>query len=66
MMSCLNIVVRYDPIKDSYHDDMEGDGVICLAVDTLPTEFAKEVGAFSFYNSFTSILLKNAIGWEND
>ncbi|XP_061361487.1 alpha-aminoadipic semialdehyde synthase isoform X1 [Gastrolobium bilobum] len=33
---------RYDPIMDSYHDDMEGNGVICLAVDILPTEFAKE------------------------
>ncbi|CAL0306925.1 unnamed protein product [Lupinus luteus] len=33
---------RYDPITDSYHDDMEGDGVLCLAVDILPTEFAKE------------------------
>ncbi|KAJ6825393.1 alpha-aminoadipic semialdehyde synthase [Iris pallida] len=33
---------RYDPFSDSYHDDMEGDGVICLAVDILPTEFSKE------------------------
>lgn len=33
---------RYDPSGDSYHDDVEGDGVICLAVDILPTEFAKE------------------------
>ncbi|XP_027333102.1 alpha-aminoadipic semialdehyde synthase isoform X2 [Abrus precatorius] len=33
---------RYDPTTDSYHDDMEGNGVICLAVDILPTEFAKE------------------------
>ncbi|KAK7265501.1 hypothetical protein RJT34_33121 [Clitoria ternatea] len=33
---------RYDPIMDSYHDDMEGNGVVCLAVDILPTEFAKE------------------------
>ncbi|KAM5547089.1 alpha-aminoadipic semialdehyde synthase [Rosa sericea] len=33
---------RYDPIKDSYHQDMEGDGVVCSAVDVLPTEFAKE------------------------
>lgn len=52
---CLNIVVRYDPINDSYHDDMEGNGVMCLAVDILPTEFAKEVGAFSYSNSFISI-----------
>ncbi|KAI3754136.1 hypothetical protein L1987_53914 [Smallanthus sonchifolius] len=33
---------RYDPFGDSYHEDIEGDGVICLAVDILPTEFAKE------------------------
>ncbi|KAL3535457.1 hypothetical protein ACH5RR_003918 [Cinchona calisaya] len=33
---------RYDPFKDSYHSDLEGDGVICSAVDILPTEFAKE------------------------
>ncbi|XP_048133337.1 alpha-aminoadipic semialdehyde synthase isoform X2 [Rhodamnia argentea] len=33
---------RYDVLCDSYHHDMEGDGVICSAVDILPTEFAKE------------------------
>jgi alpha-aminoadipic semialdehyde synthase len=33
---------RYDPSNNSYHDDMEDDGVICLAVDILPTEFSKE------------------------
>ncbi|KAH7574492.1 hypothetical protein JRO89_XS03G0302800 [Xanthoceras sorbifolium] len=33
---------RYDPINDSYHHDMEGNGVICSVVDNLPTEFAKE------------------------
>ncbi|KAK9274571.1 hypothetical protein L1049_021820 [Liquidambar formosana] len=33
---------RYDPFNDSYHHDMEGNGVICSAVDILPTEFAKE------------------------
>lgn len=37
------MIPRYNPSGDSYHDDMDGDGVICLAVDTLPTEFAKEV-----------------------
>jgi hypothetical protein len=37
---------RYNPSTNSYHDDMEGDGVICLAVDILPTEFSKEVGNF--------------------
>ncbi|KAL2936411.1 Alpha-aminoadipic semialdehyde synthase [Bienertia sinuspersici] len=34
---------RFDPLTDSYHYDMEGSGVICSAVDILPTEFAKEV-----------------------
>ncbi|XP_031256050.1 alpha-aminoadipic semialdehyde synthase isoform X2 [Pistacia vera] len=33
---------RYDHLNNSYHHDMEGNGVICLAVDILPTEFAKE------------------------
>uniref|UniRef100_A0A0E0K614 Saccharopine dehydrogenase (NAD(+), L-glutamate-forming) n=1 Tax=Oryza punctata TaxID=4537 RepID=A0A0E0K614_ORYPU len=33
---------RYDPSTNSCHDDMEGNGVICLAVDILPTEFSKE------------------------
>ncbi|GAV73991.1 AlaDh_PNT_C domain-containing protein/Saccharop_dh domain-containing protein/Saccharop_dh_N domain-containing protein/AlaDh_PNT_N domain-containing protein [Cephalotus follicularis] len=33
---------RYDPLSDSYHHDMDGNGLICLAVDILPTEFAKE------------------------
>ncbi|KAI3714455.1 hypothetical protein L6452_21409 [Arctium lappa] len=35
-------IFRYDPSRDSYHEDTEGDGVICLAIDILPTEFAKE------------------------
>jgi len=41
---------RYYPSNNnSYHDDMEGAGVICLAVDILPTEFSKEVlPPFSF------------------
>lgn len=34
---------RYDPLTNSYHHDMEGNGIICSAVDILPTEFAKEV-----------------------
>ncbi|OVA02128.1 Saccharopine dehydrogenase / Homospermidine synthase [Macleaya cordata] len=42
---------RYDPFTNSYHHDMEGNGVICLAVDTLPTEFAKEAS-----NHFGDIL----------
>lgn len=37
------MLFRYEPLTDSYHNDMDGDGVICSAVDILPTEFAKEV-----------------------
>ncbi|XAR55198.1 Saccharopine dehydrogenase (NADP(+), L-lysine-forming) [Bertholletia excelsa] len=33
---------RYDPFSNSYHNDMDGKGLICMAVDILPTEFAKE------------------------
>ncbi|KAJ4708727.1 Alpha-aminoadipic semialdehyde synthase [Melia azedarach] len=33
---------RYDPTDDSYHHDMEGNGIICSVVDNLPTEFPKE------------------------
>ncbi|KAK4793656.1 hypothetical protein SAY86_024091 [Trapa natans] len=33
---------RYDVANDSYHSDMEGSGLLCSAVDILPTEFAKE------------------------
>ncbi|KAK3213308.1 hypothetical protein Dsin_018014 [Dipteronia sinensis] len=33
---------RYNPLSDTYHHDMEGSGVVCSAVDILPTEFAKE------------------------
>lgn len=33
---------RYDPINNSYHQDLEGDGLLCSSVDILPTEFAKE------------------------
>ncbi|XP_058216338.1 alpha-aminoadipic semialdehyde synthase isoform X2 [Rhododendron vialii] len=33
---------RYDPFTDSYNQDTDGNGLICLAVDILPTEFAKE------------------------
>lgn len=40
------MVSRYDPSNDSYYHDMEGSGVICSAVDILPTEFAKEVSYF--------------------
>ncbi|CAN8327160.1 unnamed protein product [Cochlearia groenlandica] len=33
---------RFNPLNNSYYNDMDGDGVICMAVDILPTEFAKE------------------------
>ncbi|PON49418.1 Hopanoid-associated sugar epimerase [Parasponia andersonii] len=33
---------RYDPSNNSYDHDFEGSGLICSAVDILPTEFAKE------------------------
>jgi len=33
---------RYDPLTNTYHEDMNGEGVIFLAVDILPTEVAKE------------------------
>nr|AAB96826.1 lysine-ketoglutarate reductase/saccharopine dehydrogenase bifunctional enzyme [Arabidopsis thaliana] len=33
---------RFNPSNNSYYDDMDGDGVLCMAVDILPTEFAKE------------------------
>lgn len=53
LMICLFIIFRYDPLHDSYHLDMEGNGVICSAVDILPAEFAKEVNIviqlFSFF-----------------
>lgn len=43
---CSIMVYRYDPVNDSYHHDMDGAGLICQAVDILPTEFAKEVKYF--------------------
>nr|GMC51983.1 alpha-aminoadipic semialdehyde synthase-like isoform X1 [Ipomoea batatas] len=33
---------EYDPFNNTYHHDMEGNGIICSTVDILPTEFAKE------------------------
>ncbi|KAF7826321.1 Preprotein translocase subunit SECY, chloroplastic [Senna tora] len=38
-----NIVFKYDALIYSYHDDKKGSGVTYLAVDILPTGFAKEV-----------------------
>jgi hypothetical protein len=59
----IQIVVRYDAITDSYHDDMDGNGVICLAVDILPTEFAKEVSALHIHWIRECY---NITGFEND
>ncbi len=40
---------RYDPEMGEIHKDMNGEGIIFLAVDCVPTELPKEVGnAFSF------------------
>lgn len=39
----LMTVFRFNPTNNSYYQDMDGDGVLCMAVDILPTEFAKEV-----------------------
>ncbi|VVB10580.1 unnamed protein product [Arabis nemorensis] len=33
---------RYNTVNNSYYDDMDGDGILCMAIDILPTEFAKE------------------------
>ncbi|CAH9077061.1 unnamed protein product [Cuscuta europaea] len=33
---------RYNPFNNTYHQDMEGNGILCSAVDILPTEYAKE------------------------
>ncbi|CAH8320965.1 unnamed protein product [Eruca vesicaria subsp. sativa] len=33
---------RFNHVNNSYYNNMDGDGVICMAVDILPTEFAKE------------------------
>lgn len=43
---CTIMFLRYDPLNNSYHHDLEGSGLICSAVDILPTEFAKEVHNF--------------------
>ncbi|CAN7108596.1 unnamed protein product [Brassica rapa subsp. narinosa] len=33
---------RFNPMNNSYYQDMDGNGLLCMAVDILPTEFAKE------------------------
>lgn len=47
---------RYDPANDSYHHDIEGNGIICSVVDNLPTEFPKEVLYFT-YSSLKCIIV---------
>lgn len=54
---------RYNPFTDSYHDDMDGDGVICLAVDILPTEFAKE--ASQHFGDILSKFIRSLASTEN-
>lgn len=44
---------RYNPTSDSYFDDMNGEGIILLAVDNLPTELPKEAT-----NHFGDVLLQ--------
>ncbi|XP_028782509.1 alpha-aminoadipic semialdehyde synthase-like isoform X2 [Neltuma alba] len=48
---------RYDPLTDSYYDHMDGSGIVCLAVDILPTEFAKE--ASQHFGNILSQFVKN-------
>ncbi|XP_038710591.1 alpha-aminoadipic semialdehyde synthase-like isoform X2 [Tripterygium wilfordii] len=33
---------RYDAVNDTYHDNMDGEGILCSVVDNLPTQFARE------------------------
>ena len=40
-------------MNNSYYQDMDGNGLLCMAVDILPTEFAKEVIRLQF------LVLKN-------
>jgi alpha-aminoadipic semialdehyde synthase len=40
--SIQNPFYRYSPENDSIHDDMEGDGILFMAVDCLPTELPRE------------------------
>jgi hypothetical protein len=44
MFACFCSFSRYVPEDDSTKDDMEGDGILFMAVDCLPTELPREVG----------------------
>ena len=60
-------VFRFNPANNSYCHDMDGDGVICMAVDILPTEFAKEVRrlhVFSTWNEST-VSKKKFLIWSS-
>ena len=51
---------RFNPTNNSYYQDMDGDGVLCMAVDILPTEFAKEVRRLelcSIWNDFEKLCI---------
>lgn len=54
---------RYDPITNSYHGDMDGNGLICLAVDILPTEFAKE--ASQYFGDILSQFIGNLVSTKD-
>lgn len=54
---------RYNPFADSYHDDMDGDGLICLAVDNLPTEFSRE--ASQHFGDILSQFVRS-LAWANN
>lgn len=43
---------------------MDGTGVVCLAVDILPTEFAKEVGVFLIGNLFSTLHERMLWVWQ--
>ncbi|GAU48139.1 hypothetical protein TSUD_302720 [Trifolium subterraneum] len=54
---------RYDAITDSYHNDMDGNGVICLAVGILLTEFAREATQYfgNVLSQFVTLLASTDI-----
>lgn len=45
----------YNPMNDSYEDDIQKEGIVVMAIDNLPCEFARESS-----NEFSSVL-KNII-----
>lgn len=43
----------YNPMNDSYEDDIQKEGIVVMAIDNLPCEFARESS-----NEFSSVLKK--------